>query len=196
LQSPDAVTAAILHQRYCLVPCNIDPGGQYGPLTSSLRWSSKRHPIAILPLLLTALLVVYLLSAYLPPLLLPLLPHPSSTLAFPKADYGWREPMVFISGSPGITLPRYLANGLNKSLVTTFLSVFPLILTSPYQIHTPFLLLAQSNAPIFKPPPPSIAFFALPMPCLLPFFSYKFGHSLICPSGCMNHDNIILGEQS
>jgi hypothetical protein len=32
----DAVTAAILHQRYCLAPCTIDPGGQFGPLTSSL----------------------------------------------------------------------------------------------------------------------------------------------------------------
>jgi hypothetical protein len=48
-RSPDAVTTAILHQRYCLVPCTIDPGGQFGPLTSSLLWSSKRHPIAILP---------------------------------------------------------------------------------------------------------------------------------------------------
>jgi hypothetical protein len=44
-----ALTAAILHQRYCLVPCTIDPGGQLGPLTSSLLWPRKRHPTAILP---------------------------------------------------------------------------------------------------------------------------------------------------
>jgi hypothetical protein len=46
---PDAVTTAILHQRYCLVPCTIDPFGQFGPLTSSLLWPRKRHPPAILP---------------------------------------------------------------------------------------------------------------------------------------------------
>jgi hypothetical protein len=45
----DDVTAAILHQRYCLVPCTIDPGGQLGPLTSSLLRPRKRHPTAILP---------------------------------------------------------------------------------------------------------------------------------------------------
>jgi hypothetical protein len=45
----DAVTAAIVHQRYCLVPFTIDPGGQLGPLTSSLLWPRKRHPAAILP---------------------------------------------------------------------------------------------------------------------------------------------------
>jgi hypothetical protein len=72
--------------------------------------------------------------------------------------------MVIIFGSPGITLPLYLANGLNKSLVvTTFFSVFPLIWTSPYLKHTPFPLPAQSNVANFKPPPPSLAFFALHM---------------------------------
>jgi hypothetical protein len=137
------------------------------------------------PLLLTALLVVYLLPAYLPPLLPPLLPHPSSTLVFSlKLITVGVKPMVIIFGSPGITLPLYLANGLNKSLVTTFFSVFPLIWTSLYLEHTLLTLLAQCNAAIFKPPPPSLAFFALHLPCLLHFsilqiwsqFSLSFDH--------------------
>jgi hypothetical protein len=47
---PYVVIAAILHQRYCLVPCNIDPDGYFGPLSSSLLWLSKRHLAAILSL--------------------------------------------------------------------------------------------------------------------------------------------------
>jgi hypothetical protein len=85
-------------------------------------------PLLFYPSLLTALLVVYLLSASLPTLLLHLLPLPFSTLVFsPKLITVGVKLMAPIYGSPGTGPPLYLAIGLNKFLVTTFSSVFPLI---------------------------------------------------------------------
>jgi hypothetical protein len=81
----DAVAAAaILIQHYCLVPCTIHPGGQLGPLTSSLLWPRKRHPTANFP----------------PYPLIHLPANAAASLAsrsflnlvvLPKADQGWRE---------------------------------------------------------------------------------------------------------
>jgi hypothetical protein len=89
---PSAVIAAILHQPYCLVPCTIDPGGQFGPLTSSLLWPRKRHPSAILPPSNVRSI------RGLPPARVPA--NNAASLAsrsllnlgiLPKADQGWRE---------------------------------------------------------------------------------------------------------
>jgi hypothetical protein len=112
-RSPDAVTAAILHQRYCLVPCTVDPGGQFGPFTSSLLWSSKRHPAAILPLSTNRS------TRGLPPLRIPA--NAAASLAsasllnlgiLPKADHGWREthgPNLWFTRDWSATLPSHWA---------------------------------------------------------------------------------------
>jgi hypothetical protein len=86
----DAIIAAILHQRYCLVPCTIDPGGRFGRLTSSLLWPRKRHPSAIRPPSRSI--------RGLPPARVPA--NNAACLAsrslldfgiLPKADQGWHE---------------------------------------------------------------------------------------------------------
>jgi hypothetical protein len=120
LRLPDAVTAAILHQRYCLVPCTIYPGGQFGPLTSSLLWSSKRHPTAILPLSANRS------TRGLPPVRLPA--NAAATLAsasllsldiLPNADYTWRETHglhLWFTRDYSATLPSQQVLGHNPLL--------------------------------------------------------------------------------
>jgi hypothetical protein len=133
---PDAIIAAILHQRYCLVPCTVDLF--FGPANVT--------PLLFYPSLLTALLVVYLLSATLPTLLLHLLPHPFSTLVFsPKLITVCVKPMAQFLVHPGLVrhftshwpqqvLGHKLLLGLSSHLNTALSCTHPAS-TRPIQRH-------------------------------------------------------------
>jgi len=44
------ITAAILRQKYCLIPFTFDPGGQLGPLGAGFLWDHGKRPSSALPL--------------------------------------------------------------------------------------------------------------------------------------------------
>ena len=158
---PDAVTAAILHQRYCLVPCTIDPGGQFGPLTSSLLWSRKRHPSAILPL-------SHARSIHgLPPARIPA-NHAASLASrsllnlglLPKADQGWREAHgdhFWFTRDYSATLPSHWAQQiLGHNLLVGLASHLDIGLSralpvSTRSIQRPFLQTAAAVPRVLRP---------------------------------------------
>ena len=47
--SPGVITQAILQQPYVLIPITFDPGGQFGPLTTSFLWGTPPPDMTLLP---------------------------------------------------------------------------------------------------------------------------------------------------
>ena len=135
---PGAISEFLLQKHYILLPVTFDPGGLFGPLSTSFLWGTIPPDVALLPLPKT---FPHRLSTYLSrsPFPKQMAAHTYQTIAkfglFRLADQGWKQAHIhewFTSSSTAI-LPsqwaqhilghnllvanaRHLKQGLDKSL--------------------------------------------------------------------------------